>query len=426
MLKRIIYISITLLFCISTANAKLFEGEEFYLNNGMRVIVLPNHKAPIVAHQVWYKIGAADDPTGKAGTAHLLEHLMFKGTKKIKDFDKIITENGGDGNAMTSYDYTAYHQKLDISKLELAMFLEADRMKNLTFDQEEFSKERDVVFNERKQVVENNPASEFYETFRRSLWQTHPYARPVIGTSAEIMGLNLSDAKTFYQNYYTPGNATLIISGDIDIATAKTLAKKYYEPIPDNRLKPVTDFPDISSGTEFQFEMRFPNIQTPRYYQSYIVKSREYALEILAKYLGEGKTSALYKSLVIKQKALLDISTSYMSVNRSYGSFSISALLKKEQDPSQIISKEMDKLVSQMSNEDLAKTKEKMLSGLIFLKDNPFDAAYLVGYMSVTMSLAEINAWADNINAVTLTEVKSAYQALKNATNQIGLLYPEK
>ena len=434
MLKKILsYIFIFTILCSGNTNAKLFDGEEFYLDNGMRVIVIPNHKAPIVGHMVWYKIGAMDDPSNKAGIAHLLEHLMFKGTKRVKDFDRIITENGGNGNAMTSYDYTAYHQNLDISKLELAMFLEADRMKNLVFNQTEFLKERDVVFNERKQVVENNPASEFAETFRRNLYQNHPYARPVIGTATEIMGLTLDDAKAFYKTHYTPNNAILILSGDIDIPTAKTLANKYYgkistPPIVEEAIqlnKTVKDTQNSTSVSTTSFTMRLPNIQNSRYQRTYVTDNKNYALVILAKYLGDGKTSELYKTLVLNKKALINISTGYNGTNRGPGSFTISALLKNEKDPTDQITKEMDFIIKKMTEKDLEKTKEKLLSGLIFLKDNPFDAARIVGQMSITMSFDEINSWSDNINAVTLNEVKEAYKALQTSTNQTGLLLPQ-
>ena len=175
------------------AKAELFDLTEFYLDNGLRVIVVPNTKAPIVKQMVWYKAGSVDEPAGKGGVAHLLEHLMFRGTDKVKDsdFNTIITDNGGEMNAFTSRDFTAYHEFVDVSRLELAMFLEADRMRNLKITPESFEKERDIVYQERKQVVENNPTAYFGEAMRRNLWQEHPYSRPVTGMPEEI--LNLKD-----------------------------------------------------------------------------------------------------------------------------------------------------------------------------------------------------------------------------------------
>lgn len=173
--------ALSLFFGVSPVSAELFGLSSFVLDNGMQVLVIPNHKAPIIKHMVWYKAGSVDEPRGKGGTAHLLEHLMFRGTRKVKDgvFNDLISRNGGESNAFTSLDYTAYHQELDISRLELAMFLEADRMQNLKITPEAFAKERDIVFQERKQVVDNNPLSYFGESMRKLLWQDHPYALSV-------------------------------------------------------------------------------------------------------------------------------------------------------------------------------------------------------------------------------------------------------
>ena len=193
-------------------------------------MVIPNHKAPIVKHMVWYKAGSADEPHGRGGTAHLLEHLMFRGTKKVKDgkFNDIVNRNGGESNAFTSLDYTAYHQFWDISRLELAMFLEADRMQNLRITPEAFAKERDIVYQERRQVVDNNPLSYFGESLRKLLWQNHPYGLSVGGTPEDIMAITQADVEDYYQRFYAPNNAILVLAGDIDVPTAKVLAEKYY------------------------------------------------------------------------------------------------------------------------------------------------------------------------------------------------------
>ena len=221
---------LTMLAFGNSAQAKLFNGEEFYLDNGLRVIVIPNHRAPIVKHMVWYKAGSIDEPLGKGGEAHLLEHLMFRGTRKIKGnrFNEIMEANGAESNAFTSTDMTAYHQGLDISRLELAMFLEADRMQNLEISDKDFALERDIVFQERKQRIDNNPAAYFGEALRRSLWLDHPYARPVTGMPEEILALTKEDVEAFYNKFYAPNNAVLVLSGDIDVKTAKLLAEKYY------------------------------------------------------------------------------------------------------------------------------------------------------------------------------------------------------
>ena len=207
---KTIVTAVTLSFVLplSSAQAKLFDIEEFRLDNGLQVIVIPNHKAPIVKQMVWYKVGSVDEPAGKGGLAHLLEHLMFRGTEDVEDgaFNQIVSDNGGVMNAFTSRDVTAYHEFVDITRLELMMFLEADRMKNLNITPEAFEKERKIVFQERMQMVENNPTAAFGEMMRRTLWQEHPYARPVSGFPNEIMSLTLEDAQNFYKTHYMKDN----------------------------------------------------------------------------------------------------------------------------------------------------------------------------------------------------------------------------
>ena len=230
-MKRLIaFIGFILSFVPNAVRADSFDIQDFYLKNGLQVVVLENHKAPIVKQMLFYKVGAADEKKGKGGIAHLLEHLMFRGTTKVKstDFNKLSEKNGVESNAFTSQDVTAYHQLADISKLELLMLLEADRMQNLKLNEDDFVTERDIVFQERKQRVDNNPSAKFFEMVNNVLWQEHPYANPVTGYDDEIMGLSKDDALDFYNNFYVPNNALLVLAGDIDVITAKKLAEKYY------------------------------------------------------------------------------------------------------------------------------------------------------------------------------------------------------
>lgn len=231
---------------VRSAGAKIFDMEEFRLDNGLQVIVIPNRKAPIVRQMVWYKVGSVDEALGKGGTAHLLEHLMFRGTKKVKnsDFNAIIARNGGESNAFTAQDFTAYYETTDVSRLELAMALEADRMENLDFSKKAFDKERDVVFQERMQVVENNPSSYFGESLRRVLWQQHPYSRPISGSPEEIKSISRADVMDFYRRYYAPNNAILVLSGDIEPKTAKLLAEKYFGKVKPRPVGAKADFPN--------------------------------------------------------------------------------------------------------------------------------------------------------------------------------------
>lgn len=425
-------------FCISSANAKLFGAESFSLDNGLQVIVIPNHKAPIVKQMVWYKAGAVDEEMGKGGSAHLLEHLMFRGTSKIKGnrFNSILEQNGADSNAFTSLDYTAYHQSLDISRLELAMALEADRMQNLKISPKDFELERNIVFQERKQVIENNPASPFAESFRRLLWQEHPYGRPVSGTSEEINNLTIEDVNNFYQRYYAPNNAILVLAGDIDVATAKRLAEKYYGGVKHRSIGKRITFPKMNNNLKASLRMELPQINAERITRTYIApsyntgKDAVYNLSVFSKYLGEGETSELYKALVLDRKLALSVSSDYDFTSRSYGQFNISALPAEDisaADLNQAIDEEIAKAVNKLNIDKISQTKNKMLSGLVYLQDNPFDAAAIVGGMAaVGMSVEDIENHADNIRKVTYQEVKDAAKKLFSSSAQVsGVLSPK-
>ena len=422
---------------LSEAGAAIFGASEFYLDNGLRVIVVPNHKAPIVKQMLWYKVGSVDEKPGQGGMAHLLEHLMFRGTKKVSHdkYNDVTQANGMDGNAFTSQDFTAYHQSMDISRLELAMFLEADRMLNLDLSQENFELERDIVYQERKQVVENNPAAAFNENLRRLIWGEHPYARPITGMPEEIKNLKLDDVRDFYHQYYAPNNAILVLAGDINPETAKILAEKYYGKLKAKPSPKEVDWPELKSGGATHLEMSLPRINSVRLINSWVVpayvqeKNDIYALAVLSKYLGEGKTSKLYKRLVKNKKVALAVESSYDYGGRSYGSFSIYAIPQDGVSPQNLqkeLSEELNRAINEIDDQAIEKTKLKMRSGLVLLRDNPNDAAMIVGSMAaVGMSLEEIENYEANIEAVNADMVRRMAKAWLRAENMVsGVLKP--
>ena len=252
------------------ATAELFKTDEFTLDNGLQVVVIENHKAPLIKHMVWYKVGSVDEIRGKGGIAHLLEHLMFRGTKLLKNsgFNDVADELGAEHNAFTSFDVTVYHQLVDISKLEALMAMEADRMQNLAFDEDAFIAEQKIVYQERQQVIENNPAAAFNERFNLLLWGNLAYGQPITGQNAEIMALTYNDARDFYERFYAPNNAILILSGDIDSKTAKILAQKYYGSIP---AKTVERVAAALNEDKFQtsLTMALPDIQAVKIVQKF-------------------------------------------------------------------------------------------------------------------------------------------------------------
>lgn len=437
MIKSLTFFFIAFLWTFP-ARSHLFDIYEHKLTNGITVLVVENHKAPIVKQMVWYKVGAVDEKLGKGGTAHLLEHLMFRGSKKIPDgdFNRIMQINGAESNAFTSHDYTAYHQNLDISKLELAMALEADRMQNLDFSDEAFLIERDIVFQERKQMVENNPLSIFYETLQKDLWQFSPYAKPVTGQENEILSLSKKDVMDFYKNYYTPENVVIVISGDIQAQTAFKLAEKYYGKIPVRPTAKKAHFPQINNYTQTKLFMKLPRVQLPRIVRRYIVDSynthpeKIYALSVLSAYLGEGDTSQIYKELVVKRKKAIGVSSSYDYAARGQGTFNFSLI------PAQGVSTEeltiaLDEAIANaidnINHEKITKVKNKMLAGLIYLKDNPFDAAYIVGSLyTIGMSKEDIQNYADYINQVDAQSVRQAAQEIFTTVPMVeGVVIPQ-
>ena len=237
------FIAGILLFSAATSvYASVFNPETFTLKNGLQVVVIPNHRVPVVTHMVWYKVGSADEQEGESGIAHFLEHLMFKGTKTLAngEFSRILAKNGGQQNAFTSTDYTAYFQNIAVDRLEMVMLMEADRMTNLVLSRKDILTERDVVLEERRSRTENNPAALLREQANASLFLNYPYRRPIIGWKHEISSLEYTSVINFYKSWYAPNNAILVVAGDITVKRLKPLAEKYYGlSLLQNRLKEI-------------------------------------------------------------------------------------------------------------------------------------------------------------------------------------------
>lgn len=439
MIKRFYHIiSLLLLLAYSPiTQAQLFNGEEFKLDNGMRVVVVPNHKAPIIKHMVWYKVGSVDEVSGKGGLAHLLEHLMFRGTTKIKgsEFNKIMEENGAESNAFTTADFTVYHQTADISRLELLMFLEADRMENLQISDDDFVRERDIVFQERKQRIDNNPQGFSGEEIDRILWQNHSYGRPVIGTNEDIFNLTKKDAEDFYRQYYAPDNAVLILAGDIEPQIAKKLAEKYYGKINKKAQIKSENFAKLKNNIKNHINMELPEIKSERLListaaPSYNVNPKDVdALNVLAEYMGGDETAKLYKKLVLEQGVAIAVGTSYYPYARSYGEFNIGATPQKGEDLNDLLLKvrqAWDEALSELNEENLAAVKQKMVAGLIYLRDNPETAAMITGKMAgIGLDLSTIERQAELINNVSIEDVRRAAKHLYSAPQIEALIRPE-
>jgi len=294
----------------SLAQARVFDPETFTLANGLQVVVIENRRAPIVTHMVWYKVGAADESAGESGNAHFLEHLMFKGTNTLGpgEFSEIIAQNGGQENAFTSYDYTAYYQTVANDRLEIVMRHEADRMANLVLTDALVLPERDVILEERRSRVDNEPGSQLRETMQAGLYLNHPYRVPVIGWEHEIRSLSTETALAFYRRWYAPNNAVLVVAGDVDADEVRRLAEKYYGKVPAGevleRVRP-TEPPQYAAR---RVTLENARVRQPSLSISYLAPAHNspggehaYALQVLDQILGGGATSRLYRSLVVEQ-----------------------------------------------------------------------------------------------------------------------------
>ena len=289
----------------------MFDPGTFTLDNGLQVVVVENRRAPIVVHAVWYKVGAADEPPGKSGIAHFLEHLMFKGTPSVPSgaFSRIVAENGGSDNAFTSQDYTAYVQRVASDKLELVMRMEADRMVNLRLTEEKATPERGVVREERRTRTGNSPGAQLYERRRAVTYLRHPYRIPVIGWKSEIDGLTARDALAFYRAHYAPNNAILIVAGDTTVDEVRRLARKHYGPVPRRKVPERTRAGEPDQLAAKRVTLKSPRVHVPSVSITWRAPSfaagetrHAYPLLLLADLLGGGSTSRLHRRLVIEEK----------------------------------------------------------------------------------------------------------------------------
>lgn len=436
---KVIFSTLAIFFAaVFPASAYFEQINEFYLDNKLQVIVIENHKAPIIKQMLIYKTGAVDEELGKGGLAHLLEHLMFRGTKKISgnQFNDLMEKNGAISNAFTSQDITAYHQFLSLDKLELAMFAEADRMTGLLIKKDDFTTEQQIVLQERKQRIDNEPTSKFYEIIKKTFWQNHPYARQITGEESEIINLSQNDALDFYKKYYTPNNAVLVLAGDIDVATAKELAQKYYGSIKSGSPIETKQFPILPQNYKSTVQMELDDIKLSRIIQIYGVpsfnynKEQVYAYSVLAEYLGGDKNSPFYQKLVLKDKKAISLNVGYNPISRSMGVFEIIIIPVDNHDNNYLLwsKKAFNYAISQLDENKLNNTKQKILADLAYLEDSPNDIAMMVGNMAaVNIDIKELHNYEANISKVTLEEVKQAAQYLQSVAPQVsGILYPKK
>ena len=422
------------------ARAGVFNPSTITLANGLQVVVIENHRAPVVTHMVWYRVGAADEVPGKTGIAHFLEHLMFKGTKTVPPgaFSEIIARLGGNENAFTSEDYTAYFQSVAVEHLEEMMKLEADRMVNLVLTDDVVLPERDVILEERRQRIDNDPGAQLMEMARSALFLNHPYGMPTIGWENEMRGLTTADAITWHGKWYEPGNAIVVISGDVTMDQVRPLAEKYYGVLP---AVPVPARARPNEPAQFaprRVTKEDPRVQLASWTRLYQAPSyhrgkseHAYALEVLAELLGGGTSSRLYRSLVVEQKVATGAGTSYDGDNLDLSTFSFYASAQSGGGVGAIeaaVDAEIARLLKDgVTEEEVARAKASLQAEAVKARDSLSGPARLVGAALATGSkIDDIEAWPDRIGAVTVADVDAAAKAVLDINYSVtAILLPK-
>ncbi|EEW26692.1 M16 family metallopeptidase [Rhodobacter ferrooxidans] len=397
---------------------------DFTLKNGMQVVVIEDHRAPVVVHMVWYRVGAADEPAGHSGIAHFFEHLMFKGTDDVKpgEFSAIIEAQGGSDNAFTSWDYTAYFQRVAADRLDLMMTLEADRMRDLALTDDLVATERGVILEERSQRTDSDPGALLQEQARAAQYLNHPYGIPVIGWRHEIEALNKTDALAFYQTYYAPNNAVLVVAGDVVPAAVKVLAEKHYgvlQPTPGlgPRIRPV----EPAQLAERRLSMADARVSEPYLSRSYLAPRRQSgaqaqaaALTYLAELLGgAGTTSVLAKALQFEDPKAVYASAYYDGTALDSGTFSLVvmplpgvALADAEAAMDAVLEKFLQDGIDPAA---FARLKTQMKAAEIYARDDVQGLAQRYGEALTTgLNVADVQEWPAVLQAVTPEDVMAA------------------
>ncbi|WP_170785101.1 M16 family metallopeptidase [Ruegeria lacuscaerulensis] len=418
------------------------DGQEavttFTLENGMDVVVVEDHRAPVVQHMVWYRAGSADEPVGSSGVAHFLEHLLFKGTDTLApgEFSATVAANGGNDNAFTSYDYTAYFQRVAADRLELMMRMEADRMRNIRLSEDDIVTERDVILEERNQRTDNNPRALFGEQMNASQYLNHRYGVPIIGWRHEMETLDMEDALSFYQTHYAPNNAILVVTGDVEPDEVKALAEKYYGVIPAN-----PDLPErIRSQEPPQTAARRLTFKDARVSQPYVQRSylapernageqeKAAALFMLAELLGGGNTSYLTEKLQFEQQKAVYTGAFYRGVSLDDTTFDL-FIVPAQGVSLQEAEEAMDAAVAGfiadgVNQEDLDRIKMQLRASQTYARDNVDGIGNRYGRaLTSGLTVEDVQAWPDVLQAVTGEEIiAAAREVLQLETSVTGWL----
>ncbi len=407
----------------------------FSLDNGLNVVVIEDHRAPVVVQMIWYRVGAADEPAGHSGIAHFLEHLMFKGTEKIgpNEFSGIVEAQGGDDNAFTSWDYTAYFQRIAADRLDLVMEMEADRMRNLRLTEEDVATERQVILEERAQRTDSDPGALLSEQMRAAQFMNHPYAIPVIGWRHEVSNLSREDALDYYRRFYAPNNATLVIAGDVTPDEVEALAKKHYGPLePSDGIVPRDRPQEPPQLAERRLSLSDPRVSEPYVIRTYLAPERDpgdqkeaAALTVLAELLGgNGQTSVLARALQFDSQTAVYTSAFYDGTAIDDATFGL-VVVPAPGVTLESAEAELDRVLAQFIQTGpdpaaLERIRTQVRAGEIYARDSVETLARRYGEgLSVGLSLEDIDGWDEALSAVTEADVTAVAQKVLDKRNAV-------
>jgi zinc protease len=410
------------------------EVTEFTLDNGLHAVVIEDHRAPVVVHMLWYRVGAADEPPGRSGIAHFLEHLMFKATETLEsgEFSDTVEANGGSDNAFTSWDYTGYYQRVASDRLGLMMQMEADRMRNLLLTDEDITTERSVILEERAQRTDSSAGALFNEQLRASLYLAHPYRIPIGGWRHEIEALDREDVFSFYHDYYSPDNAILIVAGDVTPEEVRALAEEHYGPLEPSGIEPRQRPHDPPQIADRRIYYEDPRVSDPYVVRSYIAPERDpgdqrtaAALTLLSNVLaGSGATAVLPRVLQVEEARSLYASASYSGTNLDDTAFSIFnvpvpgvSLEEAEADLDRVIAQFLE---DGIDPEQFARIQFQWEAEMIYAQDDVGDLARMYGVgLTSGLTVQDIQDWPDVIASITPEEVMEAARMIFTETTSV-------
>ncbi len=413
---------------------------EYRLDNGLKVIVKEDRRAPVVVSQVWYKVGSSYEPSGLTGISHMLEHMMFKGTPSYPagEFSRIVAENGGEENAFTTRDATAYYQQLAQSRLEVSFKLEADRMRHLSLDPEAFQKERKVVAEERRLRTEDNPQSLAYERFNAAAYLESPYRRPVIGWMNDIQAYTVADLRDWYSRWYAPNNAILVVVGDVDPEAVLALAKTYFGPLKPSELpaiKPVGEPPQLGERRiTVQRPARLPYLLMG-YHAPVVTGDAEewepYALAVLSAILDGGESARLARDMVRGSQVAASAGASYSPFGRFPDLFLFQGIPANGRTVAALESAFREQVThlrdTPVDPSELARVKAQVVAADVFSRDSIQSQANRIGRLeSIGLPWRLMDDYVAKVRAVTAEQVQAvARKYLSDDNLTVAVLEPE-